>query len=117
MCSRLLADFGAGVTFIAPADGHPLDSLGPRLPGGRSAIATYLFANKSFVTLDPDSDVGREQLLALARSADVVVSDLPPSLLASRVSNTRRLPARGSSWHTSHRTGCSARSQKCAATT
>ncbi|MCA9830744.1 MAG: CoA transferase [Dehalococcoidia bacterium] len=84
MCSRLLADFGAGVTFIAPADGHPLDSLGPRLPGGRSAIATYLFANKSFVTLDPDSDVGREQLLALARSADVVVSDLPPSLLASR---------------------------------
>ncbi|MGD9932545.1 MAG: CoA transferase [Dehalococcoidia bacterium] len=84
MCSRLLADFGAEVTFVAPPAGHPLDLLGPTLPNGRSAIATYLLANKRFVTLDTADDATQDQLRALARSSDVVVSDLSPSLLAAR---------------------------------
>ena len=84
MCSRLLADFGAEVTFIEPPGGHPLNVLGPRLPGARSAVATYLLANKRFVTLDAAAPAGHEHLLALARSSDVVVSDLTPSMIAAR---------------------------------
>lgn len=82
-CSKLLADFGADVTFVAPHGGHPLQGLGSPLPGGRSAIETYLHANKRLATFDLRSAEDRAIVRRMAREVDVVVSDLPPAALSA----------------------------------
>lgn len=48
-CSRLLADFGAEVQAVEPADGHPLRRHPPFDGAGRSIPARYFLANKASV--------------------------------------------------------------------
>ena len=78
-CSRLLADFGAEVTIVEPATGHPLRS---DATAESRAIGQYVLANKSSVVLDVADASQRNDLLALIRSADVLVSSYSPAELA-----------------------------------
>lgn len=82
-CSRLLADFGAEVVFAEPTEGHPLRQLGPSDAAGASIAGAYLLANKGSAAIELATPGGREAARALARRADVVVSDQTPSQLAA----------------------------------
>lgn len=48
-CSRLLADYGAEVQAVEPAEGHPLRRHPPFDGAGRSIAARYFLANKASV--------------------------------------------------------------------
>ncbi len=75
----MLADFGADVTIIEPATGHPLRS---DTTAESRAIGQYVLANKSSVVLDVADASQREGLFGLIRSADVLVSSYSPAELA-----------------------------------
>ena len=64
-CSRLLADFGAGVLALEPPGGHPLRRHPPFESAGRSIAARYFLANKASI---PAADP------ALLEAADVIVT-------------------------------------------
>ncbi|MGH3586323.1 MAG: CaiB/BaiF CoA transferase family protein, partial [Pseudonocardia sp.] len=76
-----LADLGATVLKIeAPGSGDPVRATGPFVDGHSSPFAR-LNRNKRSVALDLKSDAGREALLRLARSADVLVENLRPGAM------------------------------------
>lgn len=77
-----LADLGARVVKVEPADGDPTRAAGPFLDQGRSSPFARLNRGKQSVVLDLKSDGGREAFLALAGAADVVVENLRPGALA-----------------------------------
>lgn len=68
--SQFLADCGAEVIFVEPADGSPLRQL-------RGWPA--LLRNKRSITLDIRNDVGQERLWSLLESADVLVTTMRPA--------------------------------------
>ncbi|HNC70426.1 MAG TPA: CoA transferase, partial [Pseudomonadales bacterium] len=74
-CGRLLADLGAEVMRLEPRGGDALRGLPPYPPGTRSDgyIERYVNAGKTSVTLDPETHAGRELLLELVRSADLLI--------------------------------------------
>ncbi len=76
-----LADLGARVLKVEPADGDPARDAGPFLDGGRSSPFVRLNRGKQSVVLDLKSDGGREAFLRLAGAADVVVENLRPGAL------------------------------------
>ena len=86
-CAKLLAEFGADVIKVEPANGgDPARQRGP-FPDGiahpeRSGL--FLFANlgKRSVTLDLDSADGRETLHRLLDTADIFVENQPFDVLA-----------------------------------
>ncbi|MFZ0666343.1 MAG: CoA transferase [Acidimicrobiales bacterium] len=75
--TRILAHMGAEVIRIEPPGGVPERSMPPFLddrPGpDRSLLFAYMNACKKSVVLDADSRKGRDQLMDLARSAEVVI--------------------------------------------
>jgi len=76
-----LADLGATVLKIeVPGSGDPVRATGPFLDGHSSPFAR-LNRNKRSVALDLKSDGGREALLRLAASADVLVENLRPGAM------------------------------------
>jgi crotonobetainyl-CoA:carnitine CoA-transferase CaiB-like acyl-CoA transferase len=76
-----LADLGATVLKIeAPGSGDPVRATGPFVEGHSSPFAR-LNRNKRSVVLDLKSDAGREALLRLAASADVLVENLRPGAM------------------------------------
>jgi crotonobetainyl-CoA:carnitine CoA-transferase CaiB-like acyl-CoA transferase len=84
---RLLAGLGAEVIRIEPPGGHPLRMTPPFLhdrPGrDRSLYWQQINAGKRSVTLALDRADGRALLLALARTADILVESLPVGMLTS----------------------------------
>ena len=76
-----LADLGARVVKVEPADGDPTRAAGPFLTQGRSSPFARLNRGKQSVVLDLKSDGGREAFLTLAGAADVVVENLRPGAL------------------------------------
>jgi crotonobetainyl-CoA:carnitine CoA-transferase CaiB-like acyl-CoA transferase len=84
-CARLLADLGAQVIKVEPPGGDPARTMGPfphDLPDpGKSGLFLALNTNKLGITLNLASATGRELLLGLAESADVLVENYPPSYL------------------------------------
>jgi crotonobetainyl-CoA:carnitine CoA-transferase CaiB-like acyl-CoA transferase len=85
-CTRVLGDYGADVIKIEqPGSGDPARSLPPFFkdePGiERSGLFLLLNTNKRSVTLDLQSERGRELLLALAERAQVVVENFRPGTL------------------------------------
>ncbi len=70
--TRLLADLGADVLKVEPAEGDPARRQLPTL-GGVSIPFALHNANKRAVVLDPGSETGRSRLIALAAEADIVV--------------------------------------------
>ena len=76
-----LADLGARVVKVEPADGDPTRATGPFLDEGRSSPFVRLNRGKESVVLDLKQEAGREAFLRLAGSADVLVENLRPGAL------------------------------------
>ncbi len=77
-----LADLGARVVKVEPADGDPTRATGPFLEQGRSSPFVRLNRGKESVVLDLKQEAGREAFLRLAGTADVLVENLRPGALA-----------------------------------
>ena len=74
-CTKLLADAGATVVKVEPADGDPLrrwSASGAEIaPGDDGALFSFLACSKHSVIADPDADI--DYVNALLDSADAVV--------------------------------------------
>jgi crotonobetainyl-CoA:carnitine CoA-transferase CaiB-like acyl-CoA transferase len=79
-CGRLLADFGAEVIKIEPADGDPVRTMGKHLRG-RSLYAASIFRNKRLISVDLRRPEGRDIARSIALSCDVVVENFKPGTL------------------------------------
>lgn len=86
-CGKLMADFGADVIKIErPGRGDDARHIGPFKDGvpNPEASGTYLYlnTNKRSVTLDIESEDGRNVLKSLLADADVLIEDKMPGALA-----------------------------------
>jgi formyl-CoA transferase len=81
-CTMLLGDMGAEIIKVEePGKGDDTRGYPPFLAGCSTYFAN-LNRNKKSVTLDLKRPAGREALLALVRSADVVVENYKPGTMA-----------------------------------
>ena len=84
-CAKLLADQGADVVKVEPPTGDPARREPPFLAGasGERQGSQFLAfnTNKRGVALDASLDEGREALLRLVASRDVLVEDFAPGRL------------------------------------
>ena len=76
-CGRLLADFGADVVKVEPAEGDPVRTMGKRFHG-KSLYAASIFRNKSLLALDLRKADGQEVARRIAAKCDVVVENFRP---------------------------------------
>jgi crotonobetainyl-CoA:carnitine CoA-transferase CaiB-like acyl-CoA transferase len=87
-CTKLMADFGAEVIKVEPpGPGDVSRGYGPfkdDLPD-RDASGLYLYcnSNKKSITLDIETDTGREIVRRLASQVDVVVESFQPGRMAA----------------------------------
>lgn len=79
-CGRMLADFGAEVIKVEPADGDPVRTMGKQFEG-RSLYAASIFRNKKLVSIDLHNEEGRALIRELAAKVDVVVENFKPGTL------------------------------------
>jgi crotonobetainyl-CoA:carnitine CoA-transferase CaiB-like acyl-CoA transferase len=85
LCGRVLADLGAEVIRIEPPSGAPSRRLPPFAPaGGGSLYFAFRNAGKRSVTLDLDSEHGRDRLHRQLARSDVWIESDPPGALAER---------------------------------
>src|SRR5688572_27757446 len=87
-CTKLFADYGAEVIKIErPEGGDATRRMGlflhdePHLE--KSGLFLHLNTNKKSLTLDIETQAGRNILLALAQDADIVVESFSPDFLPS----------------------------------
>jgi crotonobetainyl-CoA:carnitine CoA-transferase CaiB-like acyl-CoA transferase len=87
-CGKLFSGMGAEVIKIEPPDGSPTRRIGPFVDDvphpDRSLFFWYYNTNKRSVTLDLDTDQGRDWLRRLIADADVLIDSLGPGYLAAR---------------------------------
>ncbi len=76
-CGRLLADFGAEVIKVEPAEGDAVRTMGKRFHG-KSLYAASIFRNKSLIALDLRAPEGQALARAIAAKCDVVVENFRP---------------------------------------
>jgi crotonobetainyl-CoA:carnitine CoA-transferase CaiB-like acyl-CoA transferase len=81
MCGRLLADFGADVLLVESPVAGAARTAQP-LVDGVSLPFLVSSANKRSVSIDWSGPSGRDEVLALARTADVLIEDQKPGRLA-----------------------------------
>ena len=86
-CTKLLADLGAEVLLVErPGSGHPLRYTGPYAGTHdieSSGMFLYYGANKRSIACDLGSEAGRDRVLGLASSADILVESFQPGYLDS----------------------------------
>lgn len=82
-CAALLADYGADVIRIDRVGGSEDRFIVPVTESGEGALFLQCNRNKRSITLDIDSDAGREVVRRLVETADVVVANMPPRTLAN----------------------------------
>jgi crotonobetainyl-CoA:carnitine CoA-transferase CaiB-like acyl-CoA transferase len=98
-CAALLGDLGAEVIRIERIGGGedrgmiPVGAGPPDKPMGGGAMFLAMNRNKLGMTLDPGAPKGREIVKKLVATADVVVANLPPSVLRSLALNLDSLRA------------------------
>jgi CoA:oxalate CoA-transferase len=85
-CTKLLADFGAGVTKIEPLTGDSTRKVGP-FPGDtpdpeKSGTFFYLNTNKKSITLNLENDAGVKIFKQLVKEADLLVESYAPGRMA-----------------------------------
>lgn len=81
-CAQVLGDHGAEVIKIeAPGQPDPLRQWGQVLPGGESMWFASVARNKRCATLNLRVPEGRDALLALAATSDVLVENFRPGTL------------------------------------
>ncbi|MFZ5557153.1 MAG: CaiB/BaiF CoA transferase family protein [Pseudomonadota bacterium] len=76
-CGRLLADFGAEVIKVEPAEGDPVRTMGKRFHG-KSLYAASIFRNKALISVDLRTPEGQDIIRQLAQRSDVVVENFRP---------------------------------------
>jgi crotonobetainyl-CoA:carnitine CoA-transferase CaiB-like acyl-CoA transferase len=76
-CGRLLADFGAEVIKVEPAEGDAVRTMGKRFHG-RSLYAASIFRNKSLISVDLRTAEGQDAIRRIAAKCDVVVENFRP---------------------------------------
>lgn len=76
-CCQLLADMGAEVIRVERSGGEPDRQRGPIGPNGESLYFVGLNRNKKGITLNLDTDSGRNLLLDLVNQSDVLVHNQP----------------------------------------
>jgi crotonobetainyl-CoA:carnitine CoA-transferase CaiB-like acyl-CoA transferase len=76
-CGRLLADFGAEVIKVEPADGDAVRSMGKRYHG-KSLYAASILRNKSLISVDLRTPEGQDVVRRIAARSDVVVENFRP---------------------------------------
>jgi crotonobetainyl-CoA:carnitine CoA-transferase CaiB-like acyl-CoA transferase len=76
-CGRLLADFGAEVIKIEPAEGDPVRTMGKRYHEA-SLYAASIFRNKALICVDLRRSEGQKIAADLAAKSDVVVENFRP---------------------------------------
>jgi len=90
-CTMLLGDMGADVIKIeGPAEGDPIRKAGAGVNGFSWYFASFN-RNKRSMALDLRSDAGKEVLLKLLQSADVLVENFRPGVLAEMGFGEERL--------------------------
>ena len=82
MCGRLLADLGADVLLAEPPGGSPARHAEP-VAGGISLRFAVQAANKRSEIIDWREPAGRDRVLELAGSADILIEDQRPGTLAA----------------------------------
>ena len=86
-CGKLLADMGATVIKVEPPDGDETRSYPPFLDDephkNRSLYFWHYNSNKRSVTLDIESESGRDLFMQLAAQSDVIIDSCPPRHLDS----------------------------------
>jgi crotonobetainyl-CoA:carnitine CoA-transferase CaiB-like acyl-CoA transferase len=86
-CGKLLADLGADVLKVEPPIGDPARRRGPfpdDVPHAeRSGLFLYLNTSKRAITLNLETETGREILRKLAARIDVLIEDRAPGELES----------------------------------
>lgn len=82
MCGRLLADLGADVLLVEPPGGMTSRRAEP-MAGGISLRFAVHNANKLSEIIDWRGPAGRDRVLSLAGSADILISDQRPGTLAA----------------------------------
>ncbi|MBV8454829.1 MAG: CoA transferase [Deltaproteobacteria bacterium] len=82
LCGRLLADMGADVIMIEPPGGDAARRIPPFLDDtphpDRSLFFWFYNLNKRSITVDITQSQGQEILLALAKSADLIIESFKP---------------------------------------
>src|SRR5262245_28638963 len=78
--AAVLGDLGADVVKVEPRQGDPLRAMGAQRDG-RSLMWALVARNKRSITLDLDTDGGRDVLHRLVERADVLVENFPSSTL------------------------------------
>ena len=85
LCGRLLGDLGADVIKVERPGGDPGRRLGPfyhDLPHPEKSLYWFSYnANKRGITLNIDTADGKELLLKLVKTADVVIESFSPGYL------------------------------------
>jgi crotonobetainyl-CoA:carnitine CoA-transferase CaiB-like acyl-CoA transferase len=79
-CGQVLGDFGASVTKVEPPQGDVTRRMGP-MAGDVAALYASTNRNKQVVCLDITKPEQAARARALASDADVVISNLSPSML------------------------------------
>ena len=86
-CGRILAGGGADVVKIEPPGGSPTRSIGPfhgDVPDPNRSLYFWQYnLGKRGITLDLDTEDGRDVFLDLVRTADVVLETMAPGRLAA----------------------------------
>ncbi|HEY9566664.1 MAG TPA: CoA transferase [Thalassobaculum sp.] len=91
-CTQLLADMGAEVIKIEPPDGDPVRRQGAVVDGYSWYFAQFN-RNKKSVVLDLYTDAGKDALARLIATADVLVENYRPGVLARMGFDEARLEA------------------------
>lgn len=81
LATLLLADMGAEIIKVEPPEGDEMRGVGALGPTGRSLSFDALNANKTSRRIDLKSEAGKEELLRLTDSADIVVESFRPGVL------------------------------------
>lgn len=81
-CARILGDVGADVIKVEPPGGCSARNIGPfyrDIPHSENSLFWFAYnANKRGITLNLETEDGREIFKALVRAADIVVESYPP---------------------------------------
>ena len=83
LASQVLADYGADVIKVEPPEGDVMRATGPTNEPGMGALFLGVNRGKRSVVIDPKTPQGREQVLEIAATADVLMHTVRPQKLAA----------------------------------